>query len=79
MGFSAGSFRDMTRVAKLNEHMWTQLFLDNREALAEEIEGLSRRLNTYVRLLRAGDEAELKQLLKNAREKKEALEEGERG
>ncbi len=75
MGFSAGSFRDMTRVAKLNEYMWTQLFLDNREDLIREIEGLSRRLDNYARVLKEGDSRELCLLLKNAREKKEALEE----
>ena len=36
-GFSAGSFRDMTRVAWLNEDMWTELFLDNPDYLAEEV------------------------------------------
>jgi len=74
-GYSAGSFRDMTRVAKLNETMWTQLFLDNREALLEEIQGLIQRLQGYHDLLNSGDGEGLKQRLKNAREKKEALEE----
>ena len=36
-GFSAGSYKDLTRVAKLNEDMWTELFLDNPEFLTEEI------------------------------------------
>ena len=39
-GFSAGSYKDLTRVAKLNEHMWTELFLENGENLVNEIDGL---------------------------------------
>ena len=37
MGFSAGSYKDLTRVAKLNEDMWTELFLENPDNLADEI------------------------------------------
>ena len=72
-GFSAGSFRDLTRVAWLNEEMWTQLFLDNREALAEEIDGLAARLLAYSEALKAGDRAGLKALLREGRERKEEV------
>ena len=37
-GFSAGSFRDMTRVAHLDEAMWTELFLDDADYLGEELD-----------------------------------------
>ena len=37
-GFSAGSFKDLTRVAKCNPGMWTSLFLDNRDALLAELD-----------------------------------------
>ena len=43
-GFSAGSYKDLTRVAKLNEHMWTELFLENPDYLAEEIDTLIENL-----------------------------------
>ena len=39
-GFSAGSFKDMTRVARLNETMWTELFLENGDHLVEETDHL---------------------------------------
>lgn len=74
-GFSAGSFADMTRVAKLNEDMWTELFFDNREALLPEINGLIDRLAAYRDALAAGDHQAMKQLLREGREIKEALEE----
>jgi len=37
MGFSAGSYKDMTRVAKLDENLWTELFLDNSDYLIDEL------------------------------------------
>ncbi len=46
-GFTGGSFQDMTRVAYLNEQMWTQLFVDNRENLCREIAGLIERLEQF--------------------------------
>ena len=74
-GFSAGSFADMTRVAKLNEDMWTELFFDNRDALLPEISGLIDRLAAYRDALAAEDHQAMKQLLREGREIKEALEE----
>lgn len=72
-GFSAGSFADMTRVAYLNEHMWTELFFDNREALLPELEGLVERLSAYRDALRDGDQEAMKALLREGREIKERL------
>lgn len=74
-GFSAGSFADMTRVAKLNEDMWTELFFDNRDALLPEINGFIDRLAAYRDALAAEDHQAMKQLLREGREIKEALEE----
>ena len=73
-GFSAGSFADMTRVARLNEHMWTELFFDNREALLPEVEGLVERLTEYRDALRENDRDRMMQLLRDGREIKESLE-----
>ena len=69
-GFSAGSYRDLTRVAKLNENMWTELFLDNPEFLAQEIDGIADRLKEYSQAIRTNDSETLRQLLKDGREKK---------
>lgn len=73
-GFSAGSFADMTRVARLSEAMWTELFFDNREALLPEVEGLVARLTEYRDALRSQDRAEMTRLLREGRETKERLE-----
>ncbi len=73
-GFSAGSFRDMTRVARLDETMWTELFLENDDLLLAETQHLIDRLTEYRDALRDRDETRLKALLKKGREIKEALE-----
>lgn len=70
-GFSAGSFKDMTRVARLNERMWTELFMDNRDNLIEEIEILQRHLEEYRAALLGGEQARLHSLLKEGRLLKE--------
>jgi prephenate dehydrogenase len=69
-GFSAGSYKDMTRVANLNEVMWTELFLENPDNLADEIDGLIERLSDYSAAVRECDEKELCRLLKEGRERK---------
>lgn len=73
-GFSAGSFRDMTRVARLNETMWTELFLENGDLLLAETQNLIERLTEYRDALESRDEARLRALLREGREIKEALE-----
>lgn len=74
-GFSAGSFADMTRVAKLNEGMWTELFFDNREALLPVVEDLVQRMTEYRDALRDGDHQAMLTLLREGRETKEKLSE----
>ena len=71
--FSAGSYRDLTRVAKLNETMWTELFLENADFLGDELDSIIRSLCAYRDALRAGDGTELKRLLKEGRERKEEI------
>jgi len=69
-GFSAGSFRDMTRVALLDENMWTELFMDNRDYLCEQLDILIEHLEQYREALNAGDSERVCELLRDGREKK---------
>lgn len=69
-GFSAGSFRDMTRVARLDEDMWTELFLDDADYLSTELDLVIRHLQEYADALKARDAEKLRSLLKDGREKK---------
>ena len=63
----------MTRVAKLNEKMWTELFLSNSENLTFEIDALAARLAEYSTALKKGDAAALNALLREGRELKQIL------
>ena len=69
-GFSAGSFQDMTRVARLDEAMWTELFLEDADFLTQELDILIGHLSEYLTALRARDQAAICALLKDGREKK---------
>ena len=62
-GFSAGSFRDMTRVALLQESMWTELFLENQEFLLPELDRLLKNLHDFRNALQAKDAPALQRLL----------------
>lgn len=69
-GFSAGSYRDMTRVAKLNEFMWTELFLENPDFLADEVDGLIERLREFSDTIRQRNDEKLCDLLAKGRMRK---------
>lgn len=73
-GFSAGSFRDMARVAKLNVPMWTELFLENADFLADELNVLIANLTSYRNALANRDEQALSALLEEGANCKAATE-----
>lgn len=72
-GFSAGSYRDLTRVAWLNPDMWTELFLENRDALLFELDTLSAELSRYRAALEAGDADSMHHLLEEGKARKKAV------
>jgi prephenate dehydrogenase len=72
-GFSAGSFMDMTRVARLNEHMWTELFIENSEYLADEIDGMIERLKYFSDIIKSKSKSELIETLKQGSDRKKFL------
>lgn len=69
-GFSAGSYLDLTRVAKLNPDMWTELFLENKEFLCDEIDGLIQRLTSYRDAIINESKEELHKLLDEGSKRK---------
>ena len=69
-GFSAGSYRDLTRVARLSPAMWSQLMTDNKDMLSAELKTLIGNLQKYADALDKGDEEELKSLLSEGNELK---------
>lgn len=72
-GFSAGSYRDLTRVAWLNPEMWAELFLENRDNLMFEIDTLIRHLREYRDDLEKQDRDDLIRLLTEGKKRKEEL------
>ncbi len=65
--FSAGSFRDLTRVARLNESMWAGLFLENKDNLLRELGMLIDHLGQYKKAMEEDNNEKLVELLKNTK------------
>ncbi|MCI8361225.1 MAG: prephenate dehydrogenase/arogenate dehydrogenase family protein [Clostridiales bacterium] len=72
-GYSAGSYRDVSRVATVDERLWSQLFLCNRDYLLEEIDGLIENLSACRRALAAEDREDLEIILREGRLRKEGI------
>ncbi len=70
MGFTAGSYKDMTRVARLDPEMWTQLFMVNRDYMIDELQELVDNLTGYLDALKENDAAKLKKLFEDGRDLK---------
>ena len=70
MGFSAGSFRDMTRVARLSPEMWSQLTIDNADFLVNELDSIINSLTEYKTALKNKDQSKMKSLLEDGNNKK---------
>ena len=72
-GFSAGSYRDLTRVAWLNPGMWTELFLENRDNLLFELDQYIESLTEYRQALQEQDGQRLYRLLDDGKRRKEEV------
>ena len=70
-GFSAGSYKDLTRVAWLNEQMWAELFLENRDHLFHELDLFLTSLKEYRDALQSEDFGKLQALLREGKRLKE--------
>lgn len=72
-GFSAGSYKDLTRVAYLNEDMWSELFLENRDNLINEIDSIVNNLVQYKEAMGNNDREKLATLLRDGKQLKEQI------
>ncbi len=68
--FSAGSLRDCTRVANINEIMWSELFLENKEELSERISEMQDSLERMRTAIENNDAETLKGIMRYAKEQK---------
>lgn len=73
-GYSAGSFRDFTRVSRLNEDMWCELFLENKGHLLKELDLLINSLHEYRDAIASDNADVLRGLLRDGRIAKEESE-----
>lgn len=69
-GYSAGSYKDLTRVARLNPEMWAELMGKNSDNLSKELDELIANLTLYSKALKSKDNAELKRLLAEGNDRK---------
>lgn len=72
-GFSAGSYKDMTRVAWLNENMWSELFTENSDNLIKELDYIISSLTEYKAALEDNDKDTLREILRDGRILKEQI------
>lgn len=68
--FSAGSLRDCTRVAVINEKMWSELFLENKEELANRISEMQNSLENIKATLNNNDRDKLEEIMRHATQQK---------
>ncbi|MBE6986671.1 MAG: prephenate dehydrogenase/arogenate dehydrogenase family protein [Ruminococcaceae bacterium] len=72
-GFSAGSYKDLTRVAWLNPQMWAELCMENRENMLFELNAYIESLQAYKKALQSKDMDALTALLEEGRKRKEEV------
>ena len=75
-GFTGGSFQDMTRIAGVDEKMWTELYMYNRSFILEELDGLIGHLSAYRTAIANGDEEALAMELREGRLIRENIKRG---
>jgi prephenate dehydrogenase len=72
-GFSAGSYRDLTRVAWLNPQMWAELFLENINNILFELDHFIESLNAYRNAIASDNMDDLVRLLEEGKRRKEEV------
>ena len=72
-GFSAGSYRDVSRVANINSKLWTELFLENREPLTQELDIFINNITSIKNAIENEDKQTLAYLLEQGHRIKQSL------
>ena len=72
-GFSAGSYKDLTRVAWLNPQMWAELFMENKENVLQELDFYIQSLTAYRDAIASDDMLHLISLLEEGKKRKEEV------
>lgn len=69
------SFRDLTRIANMNEQLWSELFIQNKNFLLQSIENFEQSLSNIKETIQAKDKEELQELMKKATKRRRSLDE----
>ena len=72
--YTGDSFRDLTRIAKINDEMWSELFLANQEALLEQMDQFSAQLLKLRQQLADGDREAMREVMRHSTLRRKALE-----
>ena len=75
--YTGDSFRDLTRIAKINDEMWSQLFLANRPALLEQMDQFSAQFQKLRDQLAAGDTQAMRDMMRRSTLRRKAIEKQE--
>lgn len=68
--YTGDSFRDLTRIARINEKMWTELFLLNKDALLAQMEKFGKEFESFTELIREGDAEAIKEKMRQSTERR---------
>ena len=77
--YTGDSFRDLTRIAKINDEMWSELFLANRPALLEQMDAFSAQFRKLRDQLAAGDREGMRDMMRHSTARRKAIEKQEEG
>lgn len=71
--FTGDSFRDLTRIAKINDEMWSELFLDNKTAILEQMSLFEKKFDELKRLIRNDDREGIREMMRLSTERRKAF------
>jgi prephenate dehydrogenase len=74
LGTTGDSFRDLTRIANINETLWSELYLNNKESVLEAIQIFQKNLEIIKDSIKNNDKDTIEDILKRSRLKREAFE-----
>ena len=76
--FSGDSFRDLTRIARINDEMWSELFLLNRDALLRQMDRFEEAFDRLRRCIADGDREEMRKIMRRSTEERAKFDKKER-
>lgn len=76
--YTGDSFRDLTRIANINDEMWSELFLANREALLQEMDGYRDAFNRLYDTIKNNDRDAMRDMMKLSSARRKTFNEGEK-